>query len=409
MAKCNQLEPLEVLQWLWENESALPKNPTDLLKRVGWVFAQRAGLCPNISDMGYGLVCEMFSDLTIHAGGARQAVSDDFAYREHPVGMYSTTSAYRASQKPGWHLAQVLQLYNYGELEGGEFVFTYTMPPPKGHVPLEPNPSPIAMTDTHWGEHRASVIWDSVCQRKLIFQKFSFDANMARFELRGVPLFLLEHEASTFLVLATSFDQPGAPQWELEFVQFGEPETEFVYGLYNARTRVASATETRTSDYRIFHAMRAFPLVEMPDWPPHYEVKFPYTGHKGLRVTHRLNTLLPDGGHANINPSDAYSNAMDLVRSMEWIAKLVSDPCHNVHMRRKQAELLNIHIGEALTQQLRRRLVRVARAFLLKSAELAERRRAGDPVRKCAACAVEAVKSQLALGIEGPDAKRQRV
>ena len=53
MAKCNQLEPLEVLQWLWENESTLPKNPTDLLKR-------RVGLCPaaglhqNISDMGYG-------------------------------------------------------------------------------------------------------------------------------------------------------------------------------------------------------------------------------------------------------------------------------------------------------------------------------------------------------------------
>ena len=148
--------------------------------------------------------------------------------------------------------------------------------------------------------------------------------------------------------------------------------------------------------------MRAFPLVEMPDWPPHYEVKFPYTGHKGLQVTHRLNTLLPDGGHANINPSDAYYHAMGLVRSMEWIAKLVSDPCHNVHMKRKQAELLNIHIGEALTQQLRRRLVRVARAFLLKSAELAERRRAADPVRKCAACAIEAVKSQIARASRAP-------
>ena len=68
MAKCNQLEPLEVLQWLWENESTLPKNPTDLLKRVGWVFAQRAGLHQNISDMGYGMVSEMISDLTIHAG-----------------------------------------------------------------------------------------------------------------------------------------------------------------------------------------------------------------------------------------------------------------------------------------------------------------------------------------------------
>ncbi|MGB1591353.1 MAG: hypothetical protein ACPIOQ_01265, partial [Promethearchaeia archaeon] len=124
---------------------------------------------------------------------------------------------------------------------------------------------------------------------------------------------------------------------------------------------------------------------------------------------HRLDTLLPDSGHSKINPSDAYHYAMDLVRSMEWIAKLVSDPCHNIHKMRKKAELLNVEIGEALTQQLQRRLVRVARTFLLKSAELAERRRAGDPVRKCAACAVEAVKSQLALGIEGPDAKRQRV
>jgi aminoglycoside phosphotransferase family enzyme len=90
---------------------------------------------------------------------------------------------------------------------------------------------------------------------------------------------------------------------------------------------------------------------------------------------------------------------MDLVRSMEWIAKLVQ----------REARLLNVEIGDALTQQLRRRLVRVARTFLLKSAELAERRRAADPVRKCAACAVEAVKSQLALGIERGDAKRQRV
>lgn len=404
MAKCNQLEPLEVLQWLWENESTLPKNPTDLLKRVGWVFAQRAGLNSNLSDMCYGLMCEMFSDLMTRNGGARQAMSDDFAYREHPVGMYSTTSAYRASQQPGWHLAQVLQLYNYGEIQGGQFVFTYTMPPPKGHVPRKPNPSPHAMTDMHWDAHRASVIWDSVCQRKVVLQKFCFDAYLARFELRGVPLFLLEHEDSTFLVLGAhdpnrSFDHPGAPQWELEFVQFGEPETEFVYGLYNARTRVASATETRTDDYRIFHAMRAFPQAKMADWPPHYEVKFPYTEHKGLQVTHRLNVLLSDDARPNINPTDALLHAMDLVRSMEWIAKLVQ----------REARLLNVEIGDALTQQLRRRLVRVARTFLLKSAELAERRRAADPVRKCAACAVEAVKSQLALGIERGDAKRQRV
>ena len=37
--------------------------------------------------------------------------------------------------------------------------------------------------------------------------------------------------------------------------------------------------------------------------------------------------------------------------------------------------------------------------FLVARAQEAEERRAADPVKKCAACAVEAVKSQLALGI----------
>lgn len=410
MSKCNQLQPLEVLQWLWENESTLPTDPTDLLKRVGWVFAQRAGLHPNLSQMGYGLMSEMFRDLTTSDKDTRQVLSGDFAYREHPEGMYSTTSAYTASQKPGWHLTQLHQLYNYDGIAGGEFVFTYTMPPPKGHVPPEPNPSPQAMTDMDSKAHRTSVIWDSVCQRKLVFKKFCFDAHLARFELRGVPLYLMEYEDSTFVMLGArdpnqSFGHAEAPQWEMEFVQFGEPKPEFVHGLYNARTRVASATETRTGDYRVFHAMRAFPQTKKAHWPLDYEAMFPYTGHRGFQATHRLSVLVRENGGSHMNPTDAYYNAMHLVRSMEWIARLVTERGDHG----EPGKLLNTELGKALSQKLRRRLVRVARMFLLKSAELAERRRAADPVRKCAACAIETVKSQLALGIEGPDAKRQRV
>ena len=47
----------------------------------------------------------------------------------------------------------------------------------------------------------------------------------------------------------------------------------------------------------------------------------------------------------------------------------------------------------------------IARKLLLVKAQWREEARAADPVRKCAACAIEAVKDQLLLGLE-PAAKR---
>ena len=56
----------------------------------------------------------------------------------------------------------------------------------------------------------------------------------------------------------------------------------------------------------------------------------------------------------------------------------------------------------------RREATKLAMAAAEEKAKAEEQRRAADPVKKCAACAVQAAKSQLALGIEGPNAKRQR-
>lgn len=405
MPKSNDHEgPLEVLQWLFKNESKLPKDRAALLKHVGWVFATRAGHHPNTSDMGYGLMCEMFSELMLRDGGVNQAVSGDFAYREHPNGLYSTTTAYRASQQPGWHLARIMQLHNYGEYNGGLFVFTYTMPPPEGHVPPEPNPTPHAMADLHWQGHRAPVIWDSVCQRKLVFQKFSFNEYMATFELNGVPLYMMESEDSTtYLALESKFRSDRSynfvPEWELEFVAFGEPHTTFVHGRYNARTRVAAVTETDPDALAIRHAIRRFPK-EGEELPPYQEAAVLHTGWRGLDVSHRFDYLIEDDDRANLGVEDTAHNVADVVRSMQYIENLVT---LTSEWTRKSA-----HIGHALTEAMRSRIFRIAYKFLLTMGEKAEQRRAADPVKKCAACAVQAAKSQLALGIEGPNAKRQR-
>jgi hypothetical protein len=64
------------------------------------------------------------------------------------------------------------------------------------------------------------------------------------------------------------------------------------------------------------------------------------------------------------------------------------------------------HLSTLLSRQRRSRFLRIARTLLINRAQEREEARARDPVRKCAACAIEAVKSQLALGLGH---KRQRV
>ena len=64
------------------------------------------------------------------------------------------------------------------------------------------------------------------------------------------------------------------------------------------------------------------------------------------------------------------------------------------------------YLSAQLSRQRRSRFVRIARTLLIHRAQDREEARARDPVRKCAACAIEAVKSQLALGLGH---KRQRV
>jgi hypothetical protein len=79
--------------------------------------------------------------------------------------------------------------------------------------------------------------------------------------------------------------------------------------------------------------------------------------------------------------------------------------CNDTRVPWKELPLLS----ERLSRQRRSRFVRIARTLLLARAQVREEARARDPVKKCAACAIEAVKSQLALGIESITSKRQRV
>jgi hypothetical protein len=59
-----------------------------------------------------------------------------------------------------------------------------------------------------------------------------------------------------------------------------------------------------------------------------------------------------------------------------------------------------------VNEQLHARINRIVRQTLLARAQALEEARAQDPVKRCAACAVQAAKDQLVLGLEP---KRQKV
>jgi len=93
-------------------------------------------------------------------------------------------------------------------------------------------------------------------------------------------------------------------------------------------------------------------------------------------------------------------------RQLEYLALDVrAVTCNDTRVPWKELPLLS----ERLSRQRRSRFVRIARTLLLARAQAREERIASDPVKKCAACAIEAVKSQLALGIGSITPKRQCV
>jgi hypothetical protein len=126
----------------------------------------------------------------------------------------------------------------------------------------------------------------------------------------------------------------------------------------------------------------------------------PYIGNWALH-----NQLYYDPAHDAVLNHNEGANATrnrleNLARAIRTITKNAGGPV-------RSGTWIELPLLSAqLSHQRRSRFVRIARTLLIHRAQAREEARARDPVRKCAACAIEAVKSQLALGLGH---KRQRV
>lgn len=150
-----------------------------------------------------------------------------------------------------------------------------------------------------------------------------------------------------------------------------------------------------------------------------------YDVHSATSITHRLFTTshescvsikrfrdprvdsVPQFGHWSFYNQVYYNPEHDAVlnhnvgasatrRRLEQLALDVrAVTCNDTRVPWKELPLLS----ERLSRQRRSRFVRIARTLLLARAQAREERIATDPVKKCAACAIQAAKSQLVLGL----------
>lgn len=394
---------IDVFEWMFENEGAFPTERTPLLKRIGWVFAKRAVLGLVRDEDGdevetdYGFLTETFEKL-VEAPGCRVRRAQ-YEYRQS-VMRFCTTMAELKSQ-PGWHMAAIHALHQHNNVDGGEFVFSYV---DKGGVPHS-------------------------------FFMIKHDRNLytARFKLNDLWIVVIEHQYNTFFFIANDGDEGEFPRgntyaawnptWLFEFVHVTPDTPDFQYVLFDTATKTAAIISTDVENYEVNLRLDSYaqpPVVEAPAGsivlacarPDPQHMRVVHDGMHGLRETHRFEWIMPGGSHRRhtvICPSQNCALTMDVVMSAYNLVlrhAYMRDPMRRVENTR--ADKRKARVDEWLTGQLQRRLVRIVRNFLLARAQAAEERRAADPVRKCAACAVEAVKSQLALGIE-PALKRVRV
>lgn len=350
---------LSTLEWLFDNEETLPKDATRLMHRIGWVWAQRQ------YASGESEWFDLFSRLM---GACEHSMS--LLFRD---GSYL---ANQAKQTEPWQLTHIMHMESSSRIDGGKYQFRYLSKSGKFHAVQWAKRS-----DTH---HHAF-----------------FQLNGLRVYMFQVPLRNGNDHPKVYFVMLGSFDitadrplhvvHPTSGMFA--YARCWTPIQRFHTPFWRGCDCIQLwyFTESNT----VIYAQRKYRVSDSDQ--PH---PFPLDVDTMLLnkfVLYDEDTLLDHRG----------SDHMDRIWKTERGLGLVAptDLQQVMLMRGRKVEISNF-----LTNQLRRRHLRVARNLLYTKLQEAEEDFAEDPVRRCAACAIESVKHQLVLGMVGndPATKRQR-
>jgi len=248
----------------------------------------------------------------------------------------------------GWYLVWVVHTSRPSGEPSGKFMYQYK--------------SPSGNTDcVQWGTFKD--------------QEGEGHTRIASFHINNVRIYWYQYCNLGVFFLPTDWRNPNRRQFVLEVVR---PQAAiFRYALYSSLTNTTCVTTTYTSSLAVvWDAGECAPWVAQPLEDRGLPQPIDLVDYQDGPATH---------GSAGLPTLFRFISAALLIgRSLDAYP----------------------HISLLLTKQLRDRLWHVGSTLLFTMVQRKQELIAADPVKKCAACAVEAVKSQLALGIE---AKRQRL
>lgn len=347
----------EVLAWAWDHEDELPTDGTLLLKRLAWMIAQR------MYDRAVSSCGDLRSELSARCGsGARGSVS--LNVHGHTIGQRLPLP------KEGWYLAAVRHFENTDNRTSCKCEYEYA--------------GRLAGVNKR---HTVTLSW------------FRDAYEFARFELRGEEYYwwstpdvqALIPECNWGLYIDPHRDHltPTKRCHLIELATFGSASVTYV--RYDRTNMTAIVEATFTNSMTIAWDVYRYADPSNPNSSQFDRVPF----HRTARPIHICNIVDYD---AHIFDGGFFSR----LHHVEAHLSMLLAPT-----RVFQAKPFP-HLSAMLSRQLRDRMYGIARKLLLVKAQWKEEARAADPIKKCAACAIEAAKDQLVLGLE-PASKRRCV
>lgn len=335
---------LDALAHLFDHQEELPDDPVASLKRIGWVFAEK------IYEVGQSVV-HCLDDELLHA--CNTVARSKLVWCPCSFSMRTPYSA--RTDLCGWHIDQVLHVDSAVQRRNAKFTYKYV--------------SPV----TH-KEHLLDLA--------IRLERHEF----AQFRLKGQTYFWHFHDGYS----AIAWHNPPSSH-VLDAIHIVALRAAVVsYARYDVPSTTCLIHHLFTTSHESLVSIKRFRNQG-------HEV-MPNIGHFSFYNQVHYNAEMD----AWTNHNDTDSSLQRRLDKLAWTIRAITSS----YTRVPQTKLPLL--SAQLSLQRRSRFVRIARTLLLARAQAREEARARDPVKKCAACAIEAVKSQLALGIETAS-KRQRV
>ena len=361
-----------VLEQLWNHEDKehLPSDPTGLLKCIGWRLAQR------MNDVAVSSSMDMHKELSAKTRGERGQVELD----AHSLQVCRTEDF----PTSGWCLSRVVHMeanqytctgkyeYVYAGKRGGKAFDSVVELSQRGGSYTYANPN----------QRGGSYTYASFVVKNVTFYYYSS---------KDVSAVFLDRDWSLH-VSSQMRRMPRNDHYLIESVSWKAAAATYV--CYDRTILKALIETTFTNSMSRSYAVKSYPRTLAQT----YHGGAPFSGQAYASLYKLL----------HYNERTQLDTTQDPWYIMERIDTQVARIAQPRIVDNSQVKETLKCLSEVRTRQLRRAMFAKAYKLLLVKAQWKEEARAQDPIKRCAACAVQAAKDQLVLGLE-PGAKRQCV